>query len=131
MLPLFHEDSKSVAMIRHSMDVIKHALQVLNPAQVPMTTLAFFSKMDKLLAVTWCACLVQMPSERNLQSLRMPSEKNLQSLRMQPWPGQEEPPPNHCHFESSHLNVQSSQDNHNEIFPGQFHCIFLAMAYLP
>jgi hypothetical protein len=39
MLPLFHEDSKSVAMIRHSMDVIKQAVQVLNPTQVPVITL--------------------------------------------------------------------------------------------
>ena len=39
MLPLFHEDSKSVAMIRHSMDVIKQAVQELNPAQVPVITL--------------------------------------------------------------------------------------------
>ena len=39
MLPLFHEDSKSVAMIRHSMDMIKLAVQKLNPAQVPVITL--------------------------------------------------------------------------------------------
>ena len=31
MLPLFNDDSKSVAMIRHSMDVIKQAVQRLNP----------------------------------------------------------------------------------------------------
>lgn len=31
--------SKSVAMIRHSMDVIKQAVQELNPSQVPVITL--------------------------------------------------------------------------------------------
>ena len=39
MLPLFSEDSKSVAMIRHSMDVIKQAVQKLKPDQVPVITL--------------------------------------------------------------------------------------------
>ena len=39
MLPLFYEDSKSVGMIRHSMDVIKQAVQKLNPSQVPVITL--------------------------------------------------------------------------------------------
>ena len=39
MLPLFNEDSKSVAMIRHSMDVIKQVVQKLNPDQVPVITL--------------------------------------------------------------------------------------------
>ena len=39
MLPLFDEDSKSVAMIYHSMDVIKQAVQKLNPDQVPVITL--------------------------------------------------------------------------------------------
>ncbi len=39
MLPLFHDDSKSVGMIRHSMDVIKQAVQELNPFQVPVITL--------------------------------------------------------------------------------------------
>ncbi len=39
MLPLFHDDSKSVGMIRHSMDVIKQAVQELNPSQVPVITL--------------------------------------------------------------------------------------------
>ena len=32
MLPLFYDDSKSVAMIRHSMHVIKQAVQKLNPS---------------------------------------------------------------------------------------------------
>ena len=39
MLPLFQDDSKSVAMIRHSMDEIKQAVQELNPSQVPVITL--------------------------------------------------------------------------------------------
>lgn len=39
MLPLFRDDSKSVGMIRHSMDVIKRTVQKLNPAQVPVITL--------------------------------------------------------------------------------------------
>uniref|UniRef100_A0A1X7TS12 Uncharacterized protein n=1 Tax=Amphimedon queenslandica TaxID=400682 RepID=A0A1X7TS12_AMPQE len=39
MLPLFQDDSKSVAMIRHSMDVIKQAVDKLHPSQVPVITL--------------------------------------------------------------------------------------------
>ena len=39
ILPLFHEVSKLVAMIRHSMDVIKQAVQQPNPGQVPVVTL--------------------------------------------------------------------------------------------
>ena len=39
MLPLFPDDSKSIAMIRHSMDMIKKAVQELNPTQVPVITL--------------------------------------------------------------------------------------------
>ena len=36
LLPLFQEDSKSVAMIRHAMDVIWSAVQHINPGQVPV-----------------------------------------------------------------------------------------------
>ena len=36
MLPLFPDDSKSVAMIRHSMSVTKMAIQHLNQGQVPV-----------------------------------------------------------------------------------------------
>lgn len=36
LLPLFEDDSKSVAMIKHSMDVIKSTVQVLNPGQTPV-----------------------------------------------------------------------------------------------
>jgi len=39
MLPIFNEDSKSVAMIHHSIDVIKQAVQTLNPDQVPVVAL--------------------------------------------------------------------------------------------
>ena len=38
LLPLFPDDSKSVAMIRHSTDVIKRAVEHLNPGQVPVLT---------------------------------------------------------------------------------------------
>ena len=38
LLPLFPDDSKSVAMIRHSMDVIQRAVEFLNPGQVPVLT---------------------------------------------------------------------------------------------
>jgi hypothetical protein len=38
LLPLFPDDSKSVAMIRHSMDVIKRAVEHVNPGQVPVIT---------------------------------------------------------------------------------------------
>ena len=36
LLPLFLENAHSVAMIRHSMDVVKAAVQHLNPGQVPV-----------------------------------------------------------------------------------------------
>ena len=36
LLPLYREDSKSVAMIRHAMDVVKAAVDVVNPGQVPI-----------------------------------------------------------------------------------------------
>ena len=38
MLPLFHNQAKSVAMIRHSMDIVKKAVDILNPGQVPVIT---------------------------------------------------------------------------------------------
>lgn len=38
MLPLFYDQAKSVAMIRHSMDVVKKAVEILNPGQVPIIT---------------------------------------------------------------------------------------------
>ena len=38
LLPLFHEQDKSVAMIRHSMDIVKTAVEMLNPGQVPVIT---------------------------------------------------------------------------------------------
>ena len=36
--PLFRDQANSVAMIRHSMDVIKTAVDILNPGQVPVIT---------------------------------------------------------------------------------------------
>ncbi|CAL8275406.1 unnamed protein product [Arctogadus glacialis] len=38
LLPLFPDDSKSVGMIRHSMDVIKQAVMEVNPGQTPVIT---------------------------------------------------------------------------------------------
>ena len=38
LLPLFYDQAKSVAMIRHSMDVIKTAVENLNPDQIPVLT---------------------------------------------------------------------------------------------
>lgn len=38
LLPLFYDDAKSVAMIRHSMDVVKKAVEILNPGQTPIIT---------------------------------------------------------------------------------------------
>ena len=38
LLPLFYEDSKSVAMLRHGMDIAKNAVDFLNPGQVPTIT---------------------------------------------------------------------------------------------
>ena len=36
LLPLFPDQTKSVAMIRHSMNVVKDAVEILNPGQVPI-----------------------------------------------------------------------------------------------
>ena len=36
MLPLYHDQAKSVAMIRHFMNIVKAAVEVLNPGQVPV-----------------------------------------------------------------------------------------------
>ena len=38
LLPLFQEKSKSIAMMRHSMDVIQQAIEHLNPGQVLVIT---------------------------------------------------------------------------------------------
>ena len=38
LLPLFHEQAKSVAMIRHSMDIAETAVETLNTGQVPVIT---------------------------------------------------------------------------------------------
>ena len=39
LLPLFREESKSVAMIKHSMDVIKQAVDRVNQHQTPVIAL--------------------------------------------------------------------------------------------
>lgn len=36
LLPLFYDEAKSIAMIRHSMDGVRAALEVLNPEQAPV-----------------------------------------------------------------------------------------------
>ena len=36
MLPLFQDESKSPSMIKHSMNVIKQAVDHLNPGQIPV-----------------------------------------------------------------------------------------------
>ena len=36
LVPLFPDESKSVTMIRHSIDVDKKAVEVLNPGQTPV-----------------------------------------------------------------------------------------------
>ncbi len=38
LLPLFSEQANSVAMIRHSMNMVKRAVEILNPGQVPVIT---------------------------------------------------------------------------------------------
>ena len=38
LLLLFQDDAKSVAMIRHSMDIVKTAVHILNPGQVSVLT---------------------------------------------------------------------------------------------
>ena len=36
LLPLFHEYSKSIEMLRHGMDIMKKTVDFLNPGQVPI-----------------------------------------------------------------------------------------------
>ncbi len=38
LLPLFYDEAHSIAIIRHAMDVIKRATEILNPGQVPIIT---------------------------------------------------------------------------------------------
>ena len=38
LLPLFHESAHTVAMIRHSIDVVRSAVEHLNPGQTPVVT---------------------------------------------------------------------------------------------
>ena len=39
LLPLFLDSAHTVAMIRHSMDVVKNAVEHMNPGQTPVVTL--------------------------------------------------------------------------------------------
>lgn len=39
LLPIWRDDSKSPATIKHALDVIKRAIEFLNPGQMPVTTL--------------------------------------------------------------------------------------------
>jgi len=36
--PLFHESAHTVAMVKHSMDVVRKAVQYLNAGQTPVVT---------------------------------------------------------------------------------------------
>ncbi|VDI50437.1 Hypothetical predicted protein [Mytilus galloprovincialis] len=38
LLPMFQEEAKSIAMIRHSMNIAKQCVQFLNPGQIPVIT---------------------------------------------------------------------------------------------
>ena len=38
LLPLFYDQANYVAMIRHSMNVVNQAVDILNPGQVPVIT---------------------------------------------------------------------------------------------
>jgi len=38
LLPLFLESAHTVAMIKHSMDVVRNAVEHLNPGQIPVLT---------------------------------------------------------------------------------------------
>ena len=38
LLPLFYEEAKSTAMIRHSMNIVKQSVEFLNPGQIPVLT---------------------------------------------------------------------------------------------
>ena len=53
-LPLFPDDSKSVAMIRHSMDVIKDAVSQVNRGQIPVFTVdQSLYTLSKLIQWPW------------------------------------------------------------------------------
>ena len=39
LLPLFHDKAKSVAMFRHSMDIVKKSVEILNSGQTPVITM--------------------------------------------------------------------------------------------
>ena len=39
LLPLFQDSSKTVSMIKHSMEIVKNADNFLNPSQIPVITM--------------------------------------------------------------------------------------------
>ena len=55
LLPLFPDDSKFVAMIRHAMDIAQQAVHHLNPGQVPVSTLdqPLYAKADSMKLAKW------------------------------------------------------------------------------
>ncbi|VDI61859.1 Hypothetical predicted protein [Mytilus galloprovincialis] len=64
LLPLFEEEAKSVAMIKHSFDVIKTSVEALNPGQNPAAYQEYSDSEEfdhKLDMEEWC---LQMSTER-------------------------------------------------------------------
>ena len=39
LMPLFHDNAHAVAMVKHRMDMIMKATELVNPAQIPVLTL--------------------------------------------------------------------------------------------
>ena len=53
LFPLFTEESNSVAMMRHSLEVAKNTVEALNPGQIPIAT--FNQTLIKLTKqIQWC-----------------------------------------------------------------------------
>ncbi|KAK2558580.1 hypothetical protein P5673_018757 [Acropora cervicornis] len=69
LLPLFPDQAKSIAMIRHAMDIIKLSVNHLNPGQVTVITLdqPLFA-IGKEIQWNWS----DLYGEKNLQALRVP-----------------------------------------------------------
>ena len=57
LLLLFHDEAKSVAMIRHSMNIVRTAVHILNPGQIPILTCdqPLYS-LAKQIQWSWPAC---------------------------------------------------------------------------
>ena len=54
LLPLFHEDSKSVAMMHHALNIIRKATDHVNPGQIPVVTVDQpFYVLVKLIQWNW------------------------------------------------------------------------------